>query len=75
MEVIMQSLSSLFSKVKYFLLSLIFVFLISASPVSSVVYSKTTEITTEKVLVEGVWWIYVYEDGILINTYPDDEGN
>lgn len=75
MEVIMQSLSSLFSKVKYFLLSLIFVFLISASPVSSVVYSKTTEITTEKVLVEGVWWIYVYEDGILINTYPDDEGD
>ncbi|MCB0722965.1 MAG: hypothetical protein KDC73_10825 [Ignavibacteriae bacterium] len=71
----MQSLSSLFSKVKYFLLSLIFVFLISASPVSSVVYSKTTEITTEKVLVEGVWWIYVYEDGILINTYPDDEGD
>ena len=71
----MQSLSSLFSKVKYFLLSLIFVFFISASPVSSVVYSKTTEITTEKVLVEGVWWIYVYEDGILINTYPDDEGD
>ena len=28
-------------------------------------------ITTEEKLIDGIWWIYVYEDGILINCYPE----
>ena len=37
------------------------------------------EITTQRILIDGVWWIFVYEDGVLIYCYPEinsrpDEG-
>lgn len=32
-------------------------------------------ITTEKVVIDGITWIYVYEDGIFVHRYLDDEGD
>ncbi|MDZ4713232.1 MAG: hypothetical protein SGI89_13030 [bacterium] len=28
-------------------------------------------VTYERILINGQWWIFVYEDGKLINQYPE----
>ena len=32
---------------------------------------QLVDITYEKMLIDGVWWIYVYQDGVLIEYYPE----
>lgn len=70
---------------KLILAILVFLF-VSASAYTQNVFAKSDinlevqynenineDYTYEWVLIEGVWWIYVYdEDGKLINAYPAD---
>lgn len=72
-------------KIKFFLIALItFLVLTFSSGSFSVspndVQAATTSVssvedyTYERVFINGVWWIYVYnEGGELIAVYPDDD--
>lgn len=48
-----------------------------AGPVSShaTVTTQVNEIifqvTYQRILIDGQWWIFVYEDGKLVNQYPE----
>lgn len=42
----------------------------SQSSVSSKINSNF-RLHYERVLIDGVWWIYVYDSGKLIDTYPE----
>jgi hypothetical protein len=51
-------------------------FISSASAEAKTVsVSAPAEITYQKVTIDGVDWIYVYEDGIFVHRYLDDEGD
>jgi hypothetical protein len=43
--------------------------------VSSFIHKyENNEYRYEKVLIEGIWWVYVYDaDGKLVDIYPDYE--
>lgn len=38
---------------------------------SEILEHSICEVTYERVLIDGLWWIIVYDDGVKINEYPD----
>jgi hypothetical protein len=66
----MEEFTSFFNRIKIFIAAfLIFSFSISISEVSA----DPLEYTYKTVLIDGVWWVFVYQGDIVINSYPDDE--
>jgi len=43
------------------------------SPIKPISHVLPTEIRYEYVIIDGVKWVYVYENDILIATYEDEE--
>lgn len=63
---------SFLTNLKLFVVSFTLLLSVSFLTVENVL-THPVDYTYEKVLIGNVWWVFVYDGDILVNSYPDDD--